>query len=35
MTERKVVIITSPGAQILDVAGPMEVFSTANRLRPR
>jgi transcriptional regulator GlxA family with amidase domain len=34
MTERKVAILTSPGTQILDVAGPMEVFSTANRFRP-
>jgi transcriptional regulator GlxA family with amidase domain len=34
MSEREVVIITSPETQILDVAGPMEVFSTANRFRP-
>ena len=29
-----VAIITFPGAQILDVTGPLEVFSTASRLLP-
>lgn len=34
MTEPKVVFVTFPGAQILDVTGPLEVFSTASRLLP-
>ena len=28
---QRVVIVTSPGAQILDVTGPLEVFSSASR----
>ena len=34
MTDRRIVIVTSPGAQILDVTGPLEVFSTASRFVP-
>jgi transcriptional regulator GlxA family with amidase domain len=34
MTDRRIVIVTSPGAQILDVTGPLEVFSTASRFLP-
>jgi transcriptional regulator GlxA family with amidase domain len=30
-TTRRMVLATFPGAQILDVTGPLEVFSTANR----
>ena len=28
---RRIVLATFPGAQILDVTGPLEVFSTANK----
>lgn len=31
MTPRPIVVVTFPGAQILDVTGPLEVFSTAVR----
>lgn len=34
MTDRRIVIVASPGAQILDVTGPLEVFSTASRFLP-
>jgi transcriptional regulator GlxA family with amidase domain len=34
MTEPEVVFVTFPGAQILDVTGPLEVFSTAARFLP-
>lgn len=34
VVEHGVVIITFDGAQILDVAGPLEVFSTASRIVP-
>lgn len=34
MTERHVVIVTFPSAQILDVTGPLEVFSSASRFLP-
>jgi transcriptional regulator GlxA family with amidase domain len=34
MTAPEVVIVTFPGAQILDVTGPLEVFSTASRFLP-
>jgi transcriptional regulator GlxA family with amidase domain len=34
MTERAIVVVASPGAQILDVTGPLEVFSTASRFLP-
>ena len=29
---RRILIASFPGAQILDVTGPLEVFSTTNRL---
>jgi transcriptional regulator GlxA family with amidase domain len=32
--ERSVVVVTFDGAQILDVTGPLEVFSTASRFLP-
>src|SRR3954451_8694232 len=32
--EPEVVIVTSPGAQILDVTGPLEAFSSASRFLP-
>jgi transcriptional regulator GlxA family with amidase domain len=32
--ERDTVIVTFPGAQILDVTGPLEVFSSASRFLP-
>lgn len=35
MSSPLVVVVTFPGAQILDVTGPLEVFSTASRLIPR
>jgi transcriptional regulator GlxA family with amidase domain len=31
MSDQRVVIVTFPGAQILDVTGPLEVFSSASR----
>ena len=31
---RRIVIVTFPGAQSLDVTGPLEVFATAERLSP-
>lgn len=34
VVERVVVIVTFDGAQILDVTGPLEVFSTASRFLP-
>lgn len=34
MSEPRVVIVTFPTAQILDVTGPLEVFSSASRLLP-
>jgi transcriptional regulator GlxA family with amidase domain len=34
VTEPVVVFVTFPGAQILDVTGPLEVFSTASRFLP-
>lgn len=34
VVERGVVIVTFDGAQILDVTGPLEVFSTASRFLP-
>lgn len=34
MNERRIVVVASPGAQILDVTGPLEVFSTASRFLP-
>ncbi|WP_051478932.1 AraC family transcriptional regulator [Arthrobacter sp. H5] len=34
MNERRVVIVTFDAAQILDVTGPLEVFSTASRFLP-
>jgi hypothetical protein len=33
-TERRVVIVTFESGQILDVTGPMEVFSHASRFLP-
>jgi transcriptional regulator GlxA family with amidase domain len=32
--ERRVVLVTFPSAQVLDVTGPLEVFSTASRSGP-
>ena len=34
MTEPSIVIVAFPSAQILDVTGPLEVFSTASRFLP-
>ena len=34
MTDPRVVVVTIPTAQILDLTGPIEVFSTANMLVP-
>jgi len=34
VVEKKVVIVTFDGAQILDVTGPLEVFSSASRFLP-
>jgi transcriptional regulator GlxA family with amidase domain len=34
VTERRVVVVTFPSAQVLDVTGPLEVFSTASRSGP-
>ncbi|MDT7712240.1 MAG: hypothetical protein QOG46_929 [Pseudonocardiales bacterium] len=34
MTELSVVLVTSPSAQILDVTGPLEAFSSATRFVP-
>lgn len=34
MSERHVVIVAYPGVQLLDVAGPLEVFDLATRFRP-
>ena len=34
MSEPRVVIVTFPTAQILDVTGPLEVFSSASRFLP-
>ena len=34
MIERRVVIVTFASAQVLDVTGPLEVFSTASRFLP-
>ena len=34
MTEPHIVIVAFPSGQILDVSGPMEVFSTASRFLP-
>ncbi|WP_199923032.1 GlxA family transcriptional regulator [Streptomyces sp. NRRL B-24484] len=34
MSQRRVVVVVYPGAQALDVTGPIEVFDTANRRRP-
>lgn len=34
MTEQQIVIVTFPSAQILDVTGPLEVFSSASRFLP-
>lgn len=34
LVERDVVVVTFDGAQILDVTGPLEVFSSASRLLP-
>jgi transcriptional regulator GlxA family with amidase domain len=34
MTQRRVVIVAFPTAQVLDVTGPLEVFSTASRSWP-
>lgn len=34
MPEPRIVIVGFPGAQILDIAGPLEVFSTASRFLP-
>ena len=34
MNAPSAVIVTFPGAQILDVTGPLEVFSTISRLLP-
>ena len=31
MEPRRIVVVVYPGIQSLDVAGPVEVFSTANR----
>ncbi|MGF1428382.1 GlxA family transcriptional regulator [Kitasatospora sp. LaBMicrA B282] len=34
MSQRRVVVVVYPGAQALDIAGPIEVFDTADRQRP-
>lgn len=34
MTEPHIVIVAFPSAQILDVTGPLEVFSSASRFLP-
>lgn len=34
MTEPRIVVVTFPSGQILDVSGPLEVFSTASRFLP-
>ncbi|MEU2630885.1 MULTISPECIES: GlxA family transcriptional regulator [Kitasatospora] len=34
MSQRRVVVVVYPGAQALDITGPIEVFDTANRRRP-
>ncbi|WP_405362885.1 GlxA family transcriptional regulator [Kitasatospora sp. NBC_00085] len=34
MHQRRVVVLVYPGAQALDIAGPIEVFDTVNRMLP-
>ena len=34
MSEPRIVIVGFPSAQILDITGPLEVFSTASRFLP-
>jgi transcriptional regulator GlxA family with amidase domain len=34
MTQHRIVVVAFPSAQVLDVTGPLEVFSTASRLWP-
>ncbi|WP_280698391.1 GlxA family transcriptional regulator [Kitasatospora sp. GP82] len=34
MSQRRVVVVVYPGAQALDIAGPIEVFDTVNRQLP-